>query len=66
MARQYFELVSEPKQLKIYDAPHSLNVEATCDRITFLAEQLSFKPPDTKTIAAIPALVQPPWPKPPH
>jgi dienelactone hydrolase len=64
LAKQYFEIVSEPKKLKIYDAPHALNAEATGDRIAFLAEQLSFKPPAAKTIAAIPALVQPPWPKP--
>ena len=66
LAKQYFEIVSEPKKLKIYDAPHALNAEATRDRIAFLAEQLSFKPPDGKTIVAIPALVQPPWPKPPQ
>jgi dienelactone hydrolase len=66
LAKQYFEIVSEPKKLKIYEAPHALNVEATRDRIAFLAEQLSFKPPDAKTIAAIPALVQPPWPKAPQ
>jgi dienelactone hydrolase len=63
IARQYFELVSEPKTLKIYKAPHALNAEATRDRIAFLARQLSFKPPDAKAIAAIPSLVQPPWPK---
>jgi hypothetical protein len=63
LAKQYFEIVSEPKKLKIYSAPHALNVEATRDRIAFLAEQLSFKVPDAKTIAGIPALVQPPWPK---
>ncbi len=63
LAKQYFEIVSEPKKLKVYDAPHALNAEATHDRIAFLAEQLSFKAPDAKTIAAIPALVQPPWPK---
>jgi hypothetical protein len=66
LAKQYFEIVSEPKKLKIYDAPHALNAEATRDRIAFLAEQLSFEPPAAKTIAAIPALVQPPWPKPPQ
>jgi dienelactone hydrolase len=66
LAKQYFEIVSEPKKLKIYSAPHALNLEATRDRIAFLAEQLSFKPPDAKTVAAIPALVQPPWPKPPQ
>jgi len=64
LAKQYFALVSEPKKLKMYTAPHALNPEATSDRIRFLAGQLSFKPPDAKAIAAIPALVQPPWPKP--
>jgi dienelactone hydrolase len=63
-AKRYFEIVSEPKKLKIYKAPHALSAEATRDRIAFLAEQLSFKAPDAAAIAAIPALVQPPWPKP--
>ena len=64
IAKQYFELVTEPKKLKVYDAEHALNAEATRDRIAFLAEQLSFKPPDGKTLAALPALMQPPWPNP--
>jgi dienelactone hydrolase len=63
MDKDYFVVVSEPKQMKIYTAQHALNPEATRDRIAFLAEQLSFKPPDPKAVAAIPALVQPPWPK---
>lgn len=63
VAKEYFAIVSEPKKLKIYEAPHALNAEATRDRIGFLAEQLAFQPPDTKAVAAIPALVQPPWPK---
>lgn len=62
-ARQYFKIVSEPKKLKFYKAPHALNGEATRDRISFLARQLSFKPPDAKAVTSIPALVQPPWPK---
>jgi dienelactone hydrolase len=66
MAKRYFEIVSEPKKLKIYEAPHALNAEATRDRIAFLAEQLSFKRPETAAIAAIPILVQPPWPKAPQ
>lgn len=66
MAKQYLEIVSEPKKLKIYEAPHALNAEATRDRIEFLAEQLSFKAPDAQAVAAIPVLVQPPWPKPPQ
>jgi dienelactone hydrolase len=63
-AKGYFGIVSEPKKLKIYEAPHALNAEATRDRIAFLAEQLSFKAPDAAAVAKIPALVQPPWPKP--
>ena len=66
MANEYFAVVSDPKELKIYPAPHALNAEATRDRIAFLAEQLGFKPPEPKAVAAIPALVQPPWPKPPQ
>ncbi len=64
IAKKYFEIVSEPKKLKIYEAPHALNAEATRDRIAFLAEQLSFRTPDSKAVNAIPALFQPPWPKP--
>jgi len=63
MDKDYFAAVSEPKRMKIYEAPHALNADATRDRIAFLAEQLSFKAPDAKAVAAIPALVQPPWPK---
>lgn len=63
IANQYFEVVSQPKKFKLYKAPHALNAEATRDRIAFLAEQLSFTPPDEKAVASIPALVQPPWPK---
>lgn len=64
LAKKYFEIVSEPKKLKIYEAPHALNSEATRDRIAFLAEQLSFHAPDANAVNAIPALFQPPWPKP--
>ena len=63
IVKGYLALVSEPKKLKIYEAPHALNAEATRERIAFLAQQLSFTPPDAKALAAIPALVQPPWPK---
>jgi dienelactone hydrolase len=63
MDKDYFAAVSEPKRMKIYKAPHALNADATRDRIAFLAEQLSFKAPDAKAVAGIPALVQPPWPK---
>ena len=63
LARQYIDYVSKPRKLKIYDAEHALSPEATRDRIAFLAEQLSFKPPNPAAVNAIPALVQPPWPK---
>ncbi|HEX9119430.1 MAG TPA: hypothetical protein VF840_02725 [Terriglobales bacterium] len=62
-ARQYLPYVSEPKTLKIYDAPHALNAEATRDRLQFLAAQLGVDAPDAKAVASIPPLVQPPWPK---
>jgi dienelactone hydrolase len=63
LARQYLPYISDPKELKSYDAPHALNSAATKDRIEFLAQQLGFKAPDEETMAAIPALVQPPAPK---
>jgi dienelactone hydrolase len=63
-AKRYFQIVSEPKKLRIYEAPHALNAEATRDRIAFLAEQLAVKVPNAAAVAGIPVLVQPPWPKP--
>lgn len=66
LAKQYFAMVSEPKELKIYKAPHALSPEATRDRVALLAKQLSFNSPDPKAVDAIPVLVQPPWPKPPE
>ena len=63
-ARQYAALVSEPKQFKLYDAPHALNAEARRDRIAFLCEQLKLKPLDPSLIASIPDLPQPPDPTP--
>jgi len=62
-AKEYLPYVSEPKTLKIYDAPHALNAEATRDRLQFLAAQLGVSAPDAKAVASIPPLVQPPWPK---
>jgi hypothetical protein len=63
MEKGYFEVVSQPKKMKIYKAQHALSPEATRDRIAFLAEQLAFKAPPSTGMDAIPALVQPPWPK---
>lgn len=59
-AREYYALVSEPKSMKIYEAPHALNAEARQDRVAFLVKELSLKAPDAAAIAAVPALVQPP------
>jgi len=61
-AHQYAAIVSEPKQLKIYDAPHALNAEARRDRIQFLIEQLRLKPLPDAVIDSIPNLYQPPDP----
>ncbi len=63
-ARQYAALVSEPKQFKLYDAPHALNAEARRDRIAFLSDQLKLKPLDPSLVAGIPDLPQPPDPTP--
>jgi cephalosporin-C deacetylase-like acetyl esterase len=59
-ARQHAAIVSEPKRVKFYDAPHSLNAEARRDRIAFLTEQLKLKPLPAAAIAGIPNLYQPP------
>ena len=59
-AREYAAIVSEPKILKFYDAPHALNAEARRDRVAFLAKELDVKPPDPAAIARVPELVQPP------
>jgi dienelactone hydrolase len=61
-ARQYAANVSEPKQFKLYDAPHALNAEARRDRIAFLSTQLKLKPLDASLITSIPDLPQPPEP----
>lgn len=62
-AREYEKIVSEPKKLKIYEAPHALNAEATRDRIAFLTEQLKLKSLSKAVIDSIPELYQPPSPE---
>ena len=62
-AEEYAAVVSRPKKLKIYDAPHALNIEARKDRVEFLAKELHVKPPDPAVIAGIPNLIQPPPPE---
>jgi dienelactone hydrolase len=61
--KKYEPIVSDPKKLKIYEAPHALNAEARLDRIAFLTEQLKLKRLDPAVIAAIPDLYQPPRPE---
>jgi dienelactone hydrolase len=62
VARQYAEIVSEPKRFKLYDAPHALNAEARRDRLAFLSEHLKVKPLSAAQLASIPELFQPPEP----
>jgi dienelactone hydrolase len=59
-AKEYAAVVSEPKRLKIYEAPHALNAEARRDRIAFLVAQLHLTPPSAAQVASVPDLVQPP------
>ena len=61
-AKLHAAVVSEPKQIKFYEAPHALNAEARRDRIQFLVEQLKLKPVPDSVIVAIPNLYQPPAP----
>ena len=63
IGRAYAAGVSEPKQFKLYDAPHALNAEALRDRIAFLVQQLRLIPVPEKTLRGIPQLFQPPEPK---
>jgi len=58
-AKEYYAIVSEPKQMKIYEAPHSLNAEARRDRIAFLVKELGLKAPDAAVIARVPEIPQP-------
>jgi len=62
LAQKHAAIVSEPKQVKFYEAPHSLNAEARRDRIHFLIDQLKLKPISEAAIAAVPNLYQPPDP----
>jgi dienelactone hydrolase len=60
--REYQKIVSKPKRLAIYDAPHALNADARRDRIQFLIDQLNLRPLPAAVVAAIPELYQPPEP----
>ena len=62
LTQKHAAIVSEPKRVKFYEAPHSLDAEARRDRIQFLIEQLKLKPISAAQIAGVPNLYQPPDP----
>lgn len=47
-AQYHFALISEPKEMKLYDAGHALNAEARLDRYEFLRKHLKLKRIDLK------------------
>jgi dienelactone hydrolase len=59
---EYENIVSQPRRLAIYDAPHALNAKARRDRLEFLTQQLNLRPLPASVITAIPELEQPPEP----
>jgi dienelactone hydrolase len=61
-ARRQAAIVSEPKQFKLYEAPHALDGAARRDRFAFLTEQLKLRPLPAAAVAGIPNLYQPPAP----
>jgi dienelactone hydrolase len=61
-ARRQAAIVTEPKQFKLYEAPHALDAAARRDRIAFLTEQLKLSPLPAAAVAGIPDLYQPPAP----
>src|SRR5882672_7920381 len=61
-AVQFAAIVSEPKRLKIYDAPHALNAEARRDRIQFLKHQLKLPPPTRRSTESLGTLSPPGYP----
>lgn len=61
-ARRYAALVSEPKQLKVYETNHALNAAARRDRIEFMRRQLQLGAVEWDAVAKVPQLVQPPQP----
>jgi dienelactone hydrolase len=56
MARRYFTLFAEPKEIGFYDAGHALNAEARRDRTQWLVKRLSLKSIDKAALARIPEL----------
>ncbi len=56
MARRYYTLFAEPKQISFYDAGHALDAAARLDRTEWLVKRLSLKPIDKAALARIPEL----------
>jgi dienelactone hydrolase len=53
-ARHYFDMVSEPKEIKFYDAGHALDAAARRDRMEWLVEKLGLRPLTQSEITSIP------------
>ena len=62
-ALKHAAIVSEPKRVELYDAPHALNAAARRDRLGFLAAELGTRPLDAAVVARIKDIEQPPEPK---
>ena len=66
LAKQYFEMVSEPKKVKIYDAPHASAPKPPVTASLSSRSNSRSNRRTNKAIAAIPVLVQPLWLRPPQ
>jgi cephalosporin-C deacetylase-like acetyl esterase len=53
-ARHYFEMVSEPKALKLYDTDHALNAAARLDRYEWLRERIKLRKLDRAVLDKVP------------
>lgn len=56
LARHYYHQFGSPKKIAFYDAGHSLNAAARNDRVQWLVERLSLKPPTDAALSEIPEL----------
>ena len=63
-AQHFYSIASEPKTLKVYDAPHALNAEARHDRVEWLQKELRLRSVDYKALDKLPELPQPVLPGP--
>ena len=55
-AKRAYQLFSEPKMMKFYEAGHALNAEARRERADWLAKRLALRPVDHAALARIPEL----------